>query len=118
MSQVIVLASFKGSPNGAIVNKYEKDQIVDSREMGDELTAVALKEGWVEEYEAPDDDSEPVTIDDLVVAIENLDKDDPELWTSKNAPKTEALETATGKSVSAELRDEAFALYQASLTTE
>lgn len=57
------------------------------------------------------EDDEPVSMAELMAAIEHMDKDNPELWTSKGAPKTEALEQETGKEVTAALRDEAFAKF-------
>lgn len=57
------------------------------------------------------EDNEPVSLAELMAAIEHMDKDNPELWTGKGAPKTEALEQETGKEVTAALRDEAFAKF-------
>lgn len=116
MPEFIVLKSFNGSPNGAVVVHFEKDEIIDGAQLGEDLTEVALKEEWIGEHEASqDDDDEPVTIHELMAAIEHMDKDNPELWTNKGAPKTEALEQETGKEVTGPLRDEAFAKYQESL---
>lgn len=101
----------------SVIKKAVKDGVADSSKAAVDY----LKEQGVEPrslVDAAESNDDPVTADQLVIVIEQLDKDKPELWTEQGLPKTETLETATGKSVSAELRDEAFALYQESLKTE
>ncbi len=39
-----VIEDFRGSPDGATVTDYKKDDVV---ELSDELAEVALEEGWV-----------------------------------------------------------------------
>lgn len=56
-----------------------------------------------------EDEPAEVTLEDLVAAIDTLDKLDPANWTKDKGPKTEILEKATGGKVSAIDRDEAWA---------
>ena len=101
----------------AVIKKAVKDGVADSSK----AAVNYLKEQGIEPRSLVDEaesNDDPLTADQLALVIGDLDKDNAELWTEQGLPKTEALETATEKSVSAELRDEAFALYQESLTAE
>lgn len=49
--EYIVKENFKGSPTGARVVEFEADQKVEHTMIGDDLAAVALDEGWIEEIE-------------------------------------------------------------------
>lgn len=51
---------------------------------------------------------DPLTQEQIVAAIKQLDKDNNELWTNGNKPKTGALEELLGQPVSAAERDAAW----------
>lgn len=100
-----------------VIKKAVKDGVADSSK----AAVNYLKEQGVEPRSLvtqTESNDGPLTADQLVIVIEQMDKDNPEFWTAENLPKTEVLQGIVGKEVSAELRDEAFALYQASLTAE
>ena len=63
----------------------------------------------------PGADKPAPTIDEIVIAIEQLDKDDDALWTSDDKPQVDALSKALGVKITADVRDEAFEAYTASL---
>lgn len=108
---------WKGSPNGALVLSFADGEPVEGDVLGDELTAVALKEGWIEEdrriknvqhyIDAGFADEKSVT-SNIKRAISKLDVNDASLWTSKKGPTTEAIESVMGVPVSASERNEAW----------
>lgn len=113
---------WKGSPNGALVLSFAKGDKVESEVLGDELTAVALKEGWIEEdrliknvqhYIDAGFADEKSVCSNIKRAISKLDVNDSDLWTSKNVPTTEAIESVLGVPVSASERNEAWKQMQA-----
>ena len=58
-------------------------------------------------------DPDPVTIKEVIAAIEAMDPDDNTLWTATTgAPKVEAIEAIIGKSITAALRDEVLGLLE------
>lgn len=98
----------------SVIKKAVKDGVADSSK----AAVNYLKDQGIQprslvgETESND---EPLTADQLIEVIKQLDREKPELWTEQGLPTTEALETVTGKEVTAALRDEAFAKYQESL---
>ncbi len=65
---------------------------------------------------AANGDQEAPSLDQVVIAIEQLDKDDDALWTNDDKPQVEALNQILGVNITAKLRNEAFEAYKASLT--
>ena len=57
--------------------------------------------------ECKENDSD-VSIEDIIEAIDLLDDNNNEHWTSDDKPQVKALEEILGKSITAEQRDEAF----------
>lgn len=114
---------WKGSPNGAIVIAFSKGDEVEADVIGDDLTDVALKEGWIEPadrrfngvqgYIDAGLQQEKSVNSVLKRAIASIDVEDASLWTSKSGPTTEALESILGVSVSAAERNEAWKQLQA-----
>lgn len=66
--------------------------------------------------ESDKSDINPVTAQSLIPYIVQLNPDDKALWTSGGKPQAKALTEACGQEVSATLRDEAFALYEAQMS--
>ena len=62
--------------------------------------------------EAKEEEAPPDRIEYLAAAISKLDPDNPEQYTAMGVPRTGAIEATIGDDVTAEERDEAFALYK------
>lgn len=77
------------------------------------LKVTRLKASADKGGDQPSTKSEALTVDDLVAHIAELNPDNAELWTSGGKPQTKALADLAGQDVSAALRDEAWAAYEA-----
>lgn len=110
--------NWKGSPDGSAVISFVENETVEESDLGKSLLDVAISEGWVEpidrrfnnvqEYIDAGFSDEKSVSNVIKRAIGSLDVNDPKLWTSKNGPTTEAIESVLGVSVSAAERTEAW----------
>jgi hypothetical protein len=89
------------------------------KELADDVAHRWLRRNKCEVYDGAAEEgalvaqTEPATLDDVMGAIELVDRDDASLWTHTGMPQVKALETVLGnRKVTKELRDLAWVKLQ------
>lgn len=105
--------AFTKNPTTLVRADLTDDQI---KQLKEEPNLV-VTEGTVEDE--PQDTAPPVSQrQQLAILIGKLNIDNGDLWTTSGKPKTSVLEAQIGRTVTAEERDEAFALFQSYLQSD
>jgi hypothetical protein len=107
--EIIITASFRFAHGGFKVKEYQAK--AEPQTIPEDAAEWALKNKHAElpakKNSAP---ATPLTMDEIVEATGKLDKADPSLWTAANAPQVKALAEILGRDVTADQRNEAWAL--------
>lgn len=108
----VVLYNADGTPRYG----YQEGEV---KELADDVAQRWLRRNKCEIYDGTAEEgtvvaqTEPATLDDVMGAIELIDRDDASQWTATGMPQVKALETVLGnRKVTAELRDLAWVKLQ------